>query len=27
MDAAMARNGPWLMGEQFTLADVGARPM
>jgi glutathione S-transferase len=26
MDAAMTRNGPWLMGEQFTLADVLVMP-
>jgi glutathione S-transferase len=26
MDEAMARKGPWLMGEQFTLADVLVMP-
>jgi glutathione S-transferase len=26
MDVAMARKGPWLMGEQFTLADVLVMP-
>jgi glutathione S-transferase len=26
MDASIAKNGPWLMGEQFTLADVLVMP-
>jgi glutathione S-transferase len=26
MDEAMARKGPWLMGEQFTLADILVMP-
>ena len=26
MDEAIAKNGPWLMGEQFTLADVLVMP-
>jgi glutathione S-transferase len=26
MDEAIARKGPWLMGEQFTLADVLVMP-
>ena len=26
MDAAIARKGPWLLGEQFTLADVLVMP-
>jgi glutathione S-transferase len=26
MDAAIAKKGPWLMGEQFTLADVLVMP-
>ena len=26
MDAAIAQNGPWLMGQQFTLADVLVMP-
>jgi glutathione S-transferase len=26
MDAAIAKEGPWLMGEQFTLADVLVMP-
>jgi glutathione S-transferase len=26
MDEAVSRKGPWLMGEQFTLADVLVMP-
>lgn len=26
MDEAVSRNGPWLMGEQFTLADILVMP-
>ena len=26
MDEAIAKQGPWLMGEQFTLADVLVMP-
>lgn len=26
MDSALAKGGPWLMGHQFTLADVGLIP-